>query len=487
MRRKRIWVMTFALLGIVVCSVVLVGSVMNKSTEVSDSKMVQTEVDISTVEDNTKEESTEIFVEETTESYEFLNLTKNYLILIEKESQRESIEAFKTFKESKGFSVFVKVAEQDLIHTDGEDRSTELEIFLDQLDKELSLDYVLFIGDPYDKDKANPQNTGGIIPMRYLYFNDDYHKTHYSFEWYDYVNPRDSAFNTPSDFTYALKLAWDYDKDGYAGELREMKRALSKESIQLKFLLGRIPFSDNQTISQILNHTIAYETTRKSESNGLIAAGILGYPESLEFNYVQDCAYYGDELSKNMLALQIENTTMFEQSGLMPSAYESILPINMENFRSEIEKGYDMIYTLGHNGSVMDFWDNDANNNKICDDEAMSYDIFDTDLNGLSTGFLYLDGCHTLSIEKDTDIPSVRHFQDFMINGFTSAGIATTRESGFNASEYADRIVSNMFVNQSNLYAYEFYQSIRTLTTNYDLMEAYIYCYLGDPSLEIYP
>lgn len=488
MNKKHIIFTTLALVLVVICSVVLVGALKEQSTKLDDSEVAVSETVETQEVISTTEVTTEMVVEETTESTEFLNQTKNYLILIEKESQRESVEAFKTFKESKGFNVFVKSAELDLLHNEGSDRSLELEAFLDQLDKDLSLDFVLLIGDPYDKDNANPQNTGGIIPMRYLYFFEDNHNTKFNYDWHDYVNPDDSAFNTPTDFTYALKMAWDYDEDGYAGEDVEMYNALSQDTMILKFLLGRIPFSDNQTISQILNHTIEYESSRKAESNALIATGILGYPESIQFNNVNDGAYYGDVLSKNMLARQIENTTMFEQSGVMPSSFKTTVPLSTKNFKAEMQKGYDMIYTHGHGGSVMLFWDKDANNDLICDEQIPSFDIFETNLNGISTGFLYFDGCHTISIEKDTDIQGTRHFQDFMISGFATAGIATTRETSINPAEHNGKVVSYMFVNDSNLYAYEFYQSLKTLITNdKNFTEAYVYCFIGDPSLEIYP
>ncbi len=495
MNKKHILFTTLALVVVVMCSVILVGALKDQSTKLADSEVaasetVETKEAISTTEVTSKmttEVTTEIVTEETIEITEFLNLTKNYLILIEKESQRASVEAFKAFKESKGFNVFVKSAEEDLPHKEGRDRSLEVEAFLDQLDKDLSLDYVLLIGDPYDKENANPQNTGGVIPMRYLYFYEDNHNTKFHFDWYNYVDPSKSAFNTPSDFTYALKMAWDYDKDGYAGEDVEMNNVMTKETMILKFLLGRIPFSDNQSISQILNHTIEYESTRKAESRALIAAGIVGYPESKEHNLVADGAHYADELSKNMTACQIENTTMFEQSGVMPSTFESTIPLTSKDFKVEMEKGYDMIYTNGQYGSMMMMWSKDGNNNQICDERMSSYDIFETNLNGLSTGFLFFDGCHTISIEKNNE-NQIRHFQDFMLNGFTSAGIATTRDSVTSPREYPDKVVSNMFVYGSNLYAYEFYQSLITLISkDKNFADAYVNCYMGDPSLEIYP
>lgn len=487
MNKKMVLGTAGMLVVILVCAIFLMGTIGDRDNT-SESVSVAEPTEVSSEETSTAEVTTEVVTTEAVKDEGYAGFTKNYLILIESETQRESVEAFKAFKESKGFNVVVKSVEQDLVYPEGVNRSDVLEDYLSKLDESLSLDYVLLVGEPYDQNLANPQNTGGIIPMRYMYFDDDNHNTKYNYDWYDYDNPYDNAYNTPSDFTYAIKLSWDYDKDGYAGERRELNRTFNKEKSELRFLLGRIPFSDSESIAFILNNTINYESNQKEKSSALIATGMIGYPENIEFNKAADGGYYGDELATNLEALQIDSTTMFEKLGVMPSEFDATFPLSKDKFIDEFKKGYDMTYTFGHGGSVMMFWDEDVNGNKVCDEEIPSYDLFDANLKGLSTGFLYFDGCHTMVIEKDTDNQNVRHFQDLMLEGVASAGVATTRQSSFSPMEYTDRVISNVFSNGSNNYAYEFYQSMNTLITNdHNYEEAYVYCFIGDPSLEIFP
>ena len=243
-------------------------------------------------------------------------MTNNYLILTETEAQKATVQAFKAFKESKGYTVYVKSVEKDVAANSKVDAFTKIEQYLKNTDTALSLDYVLLIGDPYNKTKACPQNTGGVIPMRYLYIQDDNHNTRYNYDWYNYDNPSKNAFNTPSDFSYALDFDWDYDNDGYAGEFQEIKSAKLSKKIQTRFLLGRIPFSNLKDIQTVLENTIAFEksqteNSQTENSDVLIASGIIGYPESKKFPLLSDGAYYANKLSDNLKKRQIENVTLY--------------------------------------------------------------------------------------------------------------------------------------------------------------------------------
>lgn len=410
----------------------------------------------------------------------------NYLILIESEDQRKSIKKFMDYKESTGFKVTVKSVDSDMEMEYDSDASEAIAQYLHEMDKELSLDYVLLIGNPYDSKKACPKNTGGIIPMKYLYFSDDNHNTRYNYDWYNYRDPSKNAFNTPSDIHYAYEYDWDYDEDGYAGEATEIYNQKNTGSMKLRFLLGRIPFSDNKNIETVLNNTIAFEKSREDHSDVLIASGIINYPESKQFDYIADGAHYAHILSQNLKDSKIENTTLFEKGGLRPSIYECTYPLSVGNFNRELKKKYDMTYSFGHGGTNMMLWENDYNDNGYCDENIDGYDIFSLPTSGFMTGLLYLDGCHTMKVEADTDNSGVMHIQDFMSKGMTCAGVATTRESGFNPGQPQPRIVSYMFKNGSLLVSQEFYDSLpKLILESGNLAEAYIYCYLGDPSIKL--
>ena len=415
-------------------------------------------------------------------------MTNNYLILTETEAQKTTVQAFKAFKESKGYTVYVKSVEKDVAANSKVDAFTRIEQYLKNTDTALSLDYVLLIGDPYNKTKACPQNTGGVIPMRYLYIFDDNHNTRYNYDWYNYEYPSKNAFNTPSDFSYALDFDWDYDKDGFAGEFQEIKSAKLSKKIQTRFLLGRIPFSNLKDIGQVLENTIAFEKSQSENSNVLIASGIIGYPETKKFPLLSDGAYYANKLSVNLNKRQLENVTLYELGGLMPTSYKSTYPLSVKKFNEELNKQYDMTYTFGHGGYRMHLWEKDLNKSGFCEGEYSEYDILSMPTDGLLTGFLYLDGCHTMRVEADSDYSGTMHFQDLLKNGMTCAGVATTRDSSVNPSEPVARTVNYMFQNQSVILSQEFYSSLQRLITEVDLMwDAYIYVYIGDPTLRLYP
>lgn len=410
----------------------------------------------------------------------------NYLILKESDAQRMSVEKFADYKESTGFKVIIRSVQSDIGVKSDSDACEAIARYLHSLDDEFSLEYVLLIGNPYNSKRACQQNTGGIIPMKYLYFLSDNHNTRYNFDWYNYRDPSKNAFNTPSDIFYAYAYDWDYDKDGYAGETDDLYRREDNQDMKLRFLLRRIPFSDNKTIETVLNNTIAFEKTQKAHSDALIASGILNYPESESFNYTSDGAHYASTLSQNLKDNKIESTTLFEKAGLRPSHYECTYPLNVDNFNRELVKKYDMTYTFGHGGTNMMLWENDNSNNGYCDENIDSYDIFSLPASGFLTGFLYLDGCHTVKVEADTDTTNIMHIQDFMYKGMTCAGLATTRESSFSARQPQPRIVSYIFKNGSFLVSREFYNSLpKMIFESSNLAEAYIYCYLGDPSIQL--
>jgi len=414
-------------------------------------------------------------------------MTNNYLILTETEAQKATIQTFKAFKESKGYTVYVKSVEKDVSVNSKLDAFTRIEQYLKNTDSILSLDYVLLIGDPYNKTKACPQNTGGVIPMRYLYLNDDNHNTRYNYDWYNYDDPSKNAFNTPSDFSYALDFDWDYDKDGFAGEFQELKQAKMLKKMQIRFLLGRIPFSNLKDIGQVLENTIAFEKSQTENSIVLIASGILGYPETKKFSLLSDGAYYANMLSENLKKREIENVTLYEQGGLMPTSYSSTYPLTVKKFNDELNKHYELTYVFGHGGYTMHLWEKDLNKSGYCESEYSEYDILSMPTQGLLTGFLYLDGCHTMRVETDTDSAGTRHFQDLLKNGMTCSGVATTRDSGLNPNEPIARTVNYMFQNQSVILSQEFYRSIqRLITEEVQMGDAYIYVYLGDPSLRLY-
>jgi hypothetical protein len=65
--------------------------------------------------------------------------------------------------------------------------------------------------------------------------------------------------------------------------------------------------------------------------------------------------------------------------------------------------------------------------------------------------------------------------------------IATTRETGFYPDAPAPKPANLMFSKKSTNVAGEFYAAIATILTSRDPIPAYVYSYIGDPSLKLKP
>ncbi len=374
--------------------------------------------------------------------------TGNYLILCETETQKQSLAEFKTYKMLRGYTVTVKSVESDVKPKAGTDTSEAIRQYLKKMDQEMSLEYVLLVGSPFNSDTCCPQHTGGFIPMRYLYYNPDNHKTKYNYDWYS----GELAFNTPSDVYYAFDFDWDYDKDGFPGEIDEQAESVKKAKPRLLFMLGRIPFSNVNDIKTVLSSTMQYEINRKNHSDALISSyGIW--------------AYYGDALAKSFHNVKIEATTIFGNSYTEPSAYESTYPLSPDIFDHEVNKKYDFVYAFGDIARYSD--------NPFSGKDAKA-------------GICFLDNTATMEVEPEPNSSRITA-QDLLRNGSACAVIATTREVGFNPENPAPRMASMLFSNKTYSIAGEFYDAIQSSIINGSVVEAYINCYLGDPSIALKP
>jgi LysM repeat protein len=169
--------------------------------------------------------------------------TGNYLILCETEAQKQCLNEFAAFKASNGFRVSIESVEADVKPAADADRSEAIRQYLKKMDRMLSLEYVLLVGEPFDEESRCPQHTGGIIPMRYMYHN--------------------MTDNTPTDIYYVFDINWDSEGDGITGEMDEVVEIIKQAEPEPLFLLGRIPFSDTKDIETVLNATMQYEQSQK--------------------------------------------------------------------------------------------------------------------------------------------------------------------------------------------------------------------------------
>lgn len=375
--------------------------------------------------------------------------TGNYLILCETEAQKQSLAEFVAFKKWSGFTVTVKSVEADVKPVANTDASVAIQQYLKTMDKEMSLEYVLLIGTPYDAQSACPQHTGGIIPMRYLYSEPTNHKTNYSGGWYDYQNRDNDAYNTPTDIWYAFDFNWDYDADGYAGEADEIAKSVKHAKPEPLFLIGRIPFSDAQDIEAVLKATMHYELDKKSHSDALI--GSIG-----EWNF------YGNALAINLTKAKIVPTTIYD-GGEEPLKFECTYILTGHIFSKEIAEKYDFVYTS---------------------DDFERYNFYLDSETGVEIGLYFMDDTSSMMVEAECNN---NHIQPFMENGEISAAIATTREVAFNPDKPSRRMASLLFSNETLCISREFYASVLSMILDNNVPEAYIYCYLGDPSMALKP
>ncbi len=369
--------------------------------------------------------------------------TGNYLILCETEAQAKCLTEFAAFKTWSGFTVTVKSVEADVKPAAKADPCEAIRKYLKKMDKKLSLEYVLLIGDPHSVESRCPQHTGGVIPMRYMYGEPSNHNTIYG-TWFD-ENQNSEAFNTPTDIYYAFDFNWDYDADGYAGERDEITESFKQAEPKLLFLLGRVPFSDTKDIGTMLNATMQYELGQKTHSDALIES-------------IGDFSFYGEALAENLNKANIETTAIC--SDLEPYEFESANPSSVDYFNQEINKKYDFVYT----------------NNDFLFELVPNEDV--------PIGLLFMDSPNSMMVEPWYDQVCV---QDFLANGTVCASIAVTRGIGFNPNHPDPRMASLLFSNGTLCVSREFYTAMQLMIMESNVPDAYIYCYLGDPSITLKP
>lgn len=366
--------------------------------------------------------------------------TGNYLILCETEAQKQYVADFAAFKILNGYTVTIKSMEADVRRKANADTSDEIRQYLKKMDKEMSLEYVLLVGTPFNEKTVCLQHTGGAIPMRYLYDN----PANRDYSWYD--GKSNTVFKTATDIYYALDIDWDFDKDGFAGEMQEMAQYVESATPDWLFLLGRVPFSDAQSIKKVLDTTMKFEKTQKAHSDALIGSyGIW--------------AYYSDALAKNLVNAKIEAVTLYGDDENGPCQYKSTYPLNPENFNREISKAYDFVYTMG--------------------------DIENYSRTPFKAGILFLDSSETFEVKPSKYDKFTA--MDVLANGSACAVIATTKEVGFNPTDPAPRLSSRLFSNKTLRISGEFYTAALSSIMAGDVLEAYVYCYLGDPSIALKP
>jgi hypothetical protein len=233
----------------------------------------------------------------------------------------------------------------------------------------------------------------------------------------------------PSDFYYSdLSSDFDSDFDGLLGEYD------SGMDYTPEVMVGRIPWNDASIVSQICTRIVNFETTDLPwKHKTLLPAAMLNYAEEVPGYERTDGATFM-EYCKNTILRNHQNTTMYEQSGLLPS-YPSDYALNESNLSLLVNsESWGLVNWSAHGSattSARKIWANDSNSNNLPDPQELQwYGLVSTDTyaNPVNQdGSVYFSAsCQNGMIDNDT--PSLG---EILIANKSVANIAATRNGWY--------------------------------------------------------
>lgn len=195
-----------------------------------------------------------------------------------------------------------------------------------------------------------------------------------------FLTPEPDGLDTvPSDFFYAdLSSDWDTDNDGRFGEYSTgyMNQDYGVDFTPEVFV-GRISNNSATQVSAIANRIVAYEQSSAAwKQKNLLPAAWLNYISEPEANMPPtDGALYMEILRNTSLANQ-QNTTMYEQQGVVPS-FPSDYPLDYDQFRSLLStQSWGFVNWSAHGSSSSSsrrVWVSDPNANNFPDYDEMEW------------------------------------------------------------------------------------------------------------------
>ena len=392
----------------------------------------------------------------------------DFLIILSDDRLSQSVSEFVKYKEEvDGFKVKVV----GLSEINEQEKGTSLELKIRNYIKEHYLGwatkYVMLIGDTR------------ILPMCYMYPEPN--------ETRDEDSKSRYIGRTPTDFFYSeLDSNWDYDEDGLLGEYGEDTEYIL--DFYPDVFVGRVPFSDPDSVSKVLKNAIEYEQSgdvfRKS---ALLVGAMLYYAE--EGTTRQDGALALSFARDNYLApANFMVTSMFEKEGTNSSIFESDLPLTNENFSYSLKSGKYGLILLNAHGSpqyiARKYWVDNNGDGKIESGEVKWIDLLTpTDLNGyeLSPSIFYSASCETAWPEKNS-------FAKATLSKGAAAYIGASRISygGGTIDPILENFVKHFTVDSFGLgdsLAISLFEAPHFSV--YDFVNLYDYNLYGDPSLRV--
>jgi hypothetical protein len=229
----------------------------------------------------------------------------------------------------------------------------------------------------------------------------------------------------PSDFYYSdLSSDFDGDNNGLLGEYN------TGMDYTPEVMVGRIPWNDAVTITQICDRIVNFDsTTLPWKSKVLLPAAMLNYAEEGPGYEATDGATFM-EYCKNTVLRNNQNTTLYEQSGVVPSL-TSDYPLDETNFTNLVNtQSWGLVNWSAHGSattSARKVWSVDYNNNNLPDPQEMDwYNLLSTDtfsnLINQNGSVYFCASCLNGMIDNDT--PSLG---EVLIANKAVADIAATR------------------------------------------------------------
>lgn len=194
------------------------------------------------------------------------------------------------------------------------------------------------------------------------------------------LTPEPDGYETvPSDFYYSdLSSIWDTDNDGRLGEYYAAEGSQDwMVDYTPEVFVGRIASSDPQTVQNIANRTVAFETSTGAWKNkALLPAAFLNYGGEPEPIYLQTDGAGLMELMDDTILGDMQTTTMYEQEGYVPS-YPSDYPLNSTTLKNLFSnEGWGLVNWSAHGSATSSsrkVWMNDNNGNNLPDSYEMDW------------------------------------------------------------------------------------------------------------------
>ncbi|MFH1457196.1 MAG: C25 family cysteine peptidase [Patescibacteria group bacterium] len=257
-------------------------------------------------------------------------------VIITTDALQSTLSSFVSWKQSVGYSVNVVTVTWINSNYSGSDLPQKIRNFLIDKYTEWGIEYVLLVG-----DVAN-------VPMRMCSPKAD-----------------TTSGDTPTDYYYAdLTGNWDSDGDSRYGEY-------GQDSVDWvpEVMVGRIPWSDASTVSQICTKLINFESNRGTwKKNALLLGAMNNYQNEDNRGYAKTDGATLMEIHKLLIQnISGSYTTMYEKTGLSASTYSCTKPLTHTNIINDWSAGqYGMVNWWGHGSkrsAYRKWWSTDDGDN----------------------------------------------------------------------------------------------------------------------------